>query len=556
MSSFPGEKLTMDEIQALEQLGGDSFGVDDLLYGIQPSTNGHDPLDGQLPTFPVAGPPGFDSHLGVVEIPAGLQQTAPQRKSHDGFQLPIHAYSNAAGLYPFSEDKLTIEQMQKLHQNTANAGAVKVEDPMLGLGPIINTIIASAPCEVSHEIPHSSEILSHVPTGADGCGGSSEEDVKPPSGDTNQRLIPEQSTGVVSDPRKEAQRRYRERSRLKQKALREKLAEDVKKAEQEIEALKLEQQNLYTEHTVLQAMIDYKNSVLASAHNAFGNFKAASSTVYSVFGAVQTAVWNKLVSASDEQVRTISKSLPTMKSLNRVFFNMLSSIILDWGSATPEKRDQIERKLGRILAVRTSATKIGWAHDPLHTARVMHNPPVDEDMLANFTNAKACLREEDLLAAAVLTDDQKVALTSYYNAYLDKYNAARSGLGGTVSKLEKSVTVTETGARSGEPIGNLTLGAQGFMSAALCAAELEQLTNEELLARGEMILGAWSVLRPVQLAIIMFESPSQRTIDVVAIYKNLLKLDEDSTDAVHRQQQQHQQQLQLQSKQAAAQLCQ
>ncbi|KAL4515412.1 hypothetical protein Ndes2437B_g06853 [Nannochloris sp. 'desiccata'] len=112
----------------------------------------------------------------------------------------------------------------------------------------------------------------------------------------------------------------------------------------------------------------------------------------------------------------------------------------------------------------------------------------------------------------------------HWELYLDRHNNLKSAAREGAESLEKSIATTQSGARPGDPVGSLSSGAQGFQKAAESVAALEKLSNTELLAQAQLILGAWSVLRPLQQAILMFDVTPQ--IDIVTIYKKLLSLEQ------------------------------
>ncbi|KAL4514748.1 hypothetical protein Ndes2526B_g03922 [Nannochloris sp. 'desiccata'] len=466
-SSFPHEELTLDEIQALESLGADSLRPEEPLLNCQTSSS----VKSRGPTE-LAALLAMASH-GPMLGSLAEGPSAPQIAKQSSVNPPIKSCSVAAGNSSFAK------------------GAEVKEEPM-------------------------KEEETNTTTSAD------EKTTQPQSSRTQRssNLSAEDKAAA----KREAQRLYRARSREKARNAREQLETALGEAQAEMEALRKEQENLRSEHTVLQAMREYKDSLIASARSALGNFTATSSVIYSFFGELQTVVWKNLITASEDQIDIISRSDSTLRAANRVFLNLLSSTVLEWGSASPEKRHGIERKLGLILSVRHRAVNSTWQKYPLRVARKLQYPPVDEDCLVKFANAKSCIAGQELLAAAALTDDQKLALMKHWELYLDRHNNLKSAAREGAESLEKSIATTQSGARPGDPVGSLSSGAQGFQKAAESVAALEKLSNTELLAQAQLILGAWSVLRPLQQAILMFDVTPQ--IDIVTIYKKLLSLEQ------------------------------
>jgi hypothetical protein len=463
MSSIP-PTLELDQIAALNKLGSGSLGVDGLLDDFFPPEDAASyPSDGSVQQIKADGP--------VVEM-SGVPPPA-QTKNHVGFQLPIQDYSMAADLAASDP---------RLEFHTYDTSSIDGTPPPL----------PSAPTQPKKQRSSKSTVATAA---------------------TNK------------ESKKEAQRRYREKNRQKQQQQKLELETSLAKAHEEMEVLMREQEQLYSEYTVLQGMIDYKNSMLASARNALGNFSAAGSIIYSVACEIQHALWNKLTNASDDQIVAYSKSETALRSLNRVFFNLVTSTLNEWGRATtPASRDHIERKLGCYLAVRHRAVQKTWATDPLRVSRVMHNPPVDDDSLINLATAKSSLPRDALANAIALTEDQKIALSRYWKEYLEKYNTSRSVLPKSVNTLEESVASTQKTTTS-----NLHAAAAGFDSAAEAVAALDGFTKQELISRAELILGAWSVLRPLQHTVILFDITTK--IDIVGIYKKLLRLDSNLIDS-------------------------
>ncbi|KAL4546334.1 hypothetical protein Ndes2526B_g01561 [Nannochloris sp. 'desiccata'] len=531
MSSFPGDKLTLDDIKALEQLeSADSLGLDDLSFGLLPSSDLDNPKVCDPAYNPVAGPVISSK---AVELAGAPVHNAPGNKSHSGAQLPTQVYSAGAELHCLPQETLTPEEISlwDLGQVQKEATLKLEEDPVLKLFSTKDNLGTPITCQISNSNPQTSEFIPCDPISKASLlqgpvlEGVLETAAPQPEVSKRQHSAKKVSTGSGLDPKKEAQRRYRARSRQKAQEARAQLELNFKQAKDEIEALKLEQETLKSRHSVLQGMIDYKDSLIASVRTTLENFTTASSTIYSFAGELQNVIWNRVINASDEQIIAISKCDATIRSINRVFFNMLTKAMIEWGQASsPANRACSERKLGFILGVRLRGTNFMWDKNPLRVSRVMHAPPVDPDCLAKFAQAKAsCLANEDLMAAAALTEEQKVALTRYWNEYLDKYNDSRGVWEKSAEKLDKSIVTTQNGGCNGEVVGNLTQSANGYLSAAEIVAELDGFTSGELLARAGLILGAWNVLRPLQQAILMFDITPK--IDIVAIYKTLLRLD-------------------------------
>jgi hypothetical protein len=535
MSSLQEGGALTGNFDPLEHLGcADSSIVDDLLGDLQPPSGVCQAAACAPVSFPMAG--HLLNHNGVVELSDTPRQEAPPFKFQAEFQLPSQAYPTEAGLHScISEEKLTLEEIQTLAE--FNAPPLKVEDSLLytfvPLGVAPTTAQLS---EVSGDAVITSGSASDPAMGSH-IGDNAKATPSPQCDmiqNSKQQGTSNQSNRDLVDAKREAQRRYRVRSRQKAQDKREQLENSVRQAQAELEALNLEQASLHTQNTVLQSMVEYKESLLASARNAIGKFTAASSTVYSFLGELQTVMWNNLVKASDDQIMAISKSEATILSLNRVFFKLLSISIIEWGSASPAERPQIERNLGFILGVRYRAVSHAWKKNPLPTSRTLHCPPVDPSNLADFARAKSCVKEQELVAAAALTEDQKVALMKYWNDYLDKYNTARKILGKSAVNLEESIALAQTGAVNNEPVGSMSGAANAFVSVAETIAELEYFNSEELIARAHLTMGAWSILRPLQQVVLLFDVTPQ--IDIVKIYKTLLKLDyniEHSKSAKH-----------------------
>jgi hypothetical protein len=521
MSYFPGDKLPLDDIKALEQLeSANSLGLDGILFDDLPSID----LDVCEPAYyPVAGPVISSKAVKLAGAPL---HNGPGIKSHSGSQLLFHDYTRGAGLHSFPQETLTPEEINLLDQvHQCEAALGPEEDPVLKLVPTKHSLGTPVACQASNASPQTFIACDPISSTSLLQGQDVSTTAAPqPQGSKRRRTAGHLSGGRASDRKREAQRRYIARNRQKAKELQAQVERNLKQAKTEMEALKLEQQTLHCQNSVLHSMIDYKDSLIASVRNALQNFTTATSTIYSIVGEFQSVIWNNLVNVSDDEIIAMSKSDDTIRSANRVFFSMLTNTMIEWGNASsPANEARSERKLGFILGVRRRMTNFTWKKDPLRVARVMHAPPVDPDCLAEFARAKASyLANDDLMEAAALTEEQKVALTKYWKIYLNKHNNSRNILKKSANKLDKSIAATNNG--DGDVVGNLTQSANGFLSAAETVADLDGFTSGELIARAELMLGAWDVLRPLQQAILMFDEITPNT-DIVAVYKTLLKLD-------------------------------
>lgn len=122
------------------------------------------------------------------------------------------------------------------------------------------------------------------------------------------QLISETSYRAASDNKRTARRVYRERYRQKAKETKSQIETSLKQAEEELAALKIEQDHLCSQQSVLQAMLEYKNSLVTRAHSALGSFTSMSSTVSSFFEDLQFAGWNTFLQATDDQINAASLS--------------------------------------------------------------------------------------------------------------------------------------------------------------------------------------------------------------------------------------------------------
>jgi len=245
-----------------------------------------------------------------------------------------------------------------------------------------------------------------------------------------------------------------------------------------------------------------------------------------VVGEFHNVVLDNLNNASDDQVVALVKSETGLRTAHRAAFIVVTNSLIECGQASSHAdRARCERKLGFILGLRHRKVRVMWKKDPLRVAKLMHAPPVDQDVLVNLVEAKASyLTNEDLMTAAALTEEQKIALTEHWNEYLNKHEDSRNHLEISAIKLNKSIAAAKN--YGFDMVGNLAQSTHGFLSAAETVAVLERFTNGELIARAKLILGAWDVLRPLQHVVLLFDTLPG--IDIVAIYKSLLRLDTGS----------------------------
>lgn len=345
--------------------------------------------------------------------------------------------------------------------------------------------------------------------------------------------------GPAREKNKETQKRYRER--LKSKSAHVEEATQAMAAE--LAALRLEQETLLTESTVLDYIRQYTESaigLLRTAAGAFSSFTATASRIpaaaqaslMSVYADVMECIWCTLRRPSDDQLRALICSTRDFQAANPTFVTGLANILSPWAKI-PASRVYLERKLALIFETRRRVVTLMKQECPEKLVRMMVAciPPAPAGTPKPLSTAysyshlanKPYLLNPELIQATALSEEQRIALIRHMRMYTLRYNDAREAVLQAPTNLSNSIDIAHQGAAPTEPVGCLLHAAEAHLAARRIIDSFNGYTTEELLARIELLLGVFGVLRPLQRAYVFLSAAPNA--DIVTICESLLQLD-------------------------------
>ncbi|KAG7668017.1 hypothetical protein Ndes2526B_g01560 [Nannochloris sp. 'desiccata'] len=338
----------------------------------------------------------------------------------------------------------------------------------------------------------------------------------------------------------ESRRRYRERVKNKANETKERYA----KVAEEIARLKLEQEHLQCENTVLESLCKYSESAVNLIRNAAESIStlatgsawqlkgAAEAKMMAAYGDLVDTVWSKFLRPTDEQLRAMfADGAVKIKSVDKdSFLDRLCNAIAQWQTSSPAGREVLERKISYAFETRGRIAKILSREQPAMVESIFRysNTQTASTQVKSRGARHKILENEDLIAATVLTEEQRIALLRHWKVYVAHAKNSRGCIEESAATVEESLTAIQTGALSShEPVGSLSQVARSHLSLRKASNSLEELSNGELIARVNLSIGCIAVLRPLQQAYIMISSLPNADIgrDIVSVYRSLLRLE-------------------------------
>jgi len=340
-------------------------------------------------------------------------------------------------------------------------------------------------------------------------------------------------------------KRYRERVKNQANETKERYA----KVAEEIARLKLEQEQLHCERTMLESMCKYSESAVNLVRSAAASIStlatdsawqlkvAAQAKMMAAYGDIIDTLYSKCLRPTDDQLRAMfAHGAVKIKSIHKKsFLDRLCQMITEWQTSSPAGREVLERKLSYAFETRARIAKIVSREQPamIETIFDFSNKLIEATQLepqdvSAILARRTLLDNEELVVATVLTEEQRIALSRHWKVYLAHDEFSRVRIKESSTTVEQSLTANQTGARpSHQPVGSLAQVARSHLSLLKTSASLEELSNEELIARINLAVDSVAVLRPLQLAYVMISTlPHADTIcDVVSMYKSLLRLE-------------------------------
>jgi hypothetical protein len=300
-------------------------------------------------------------------------------------------------------------------------------------------------------------------------------------------------TGKASQRNNDAQRRYRER--IKERAAATETA--VATATAEIAALRAEQVALREQSRSLDLLRHYSESLLTTLRSAAGSIATSfTSSLLSLQSDILDYLWNKALHPSDSQLRFIAHHIDRLpRSLSNVFVGRLLDAMEQWHRSPPAGREAVEKKLSGIFEARARLISIVLTEFPdTKEAHVMRARDGDAAVLHALIDNAASLSASDVLNAVVLTDDQIIALNSYWDTYRVRYYGAK----GLVAAAAAQVHLASERFLSEENSmhGVMRRNADGQRGAEAAAGFLAQ----ERAARADLLAAASRTLNPIQCA--------------------------------------------------------
>jgi hypothetical protein len=337
-------------------------------------------------------------------------------------------------------------------------------------------------------------------------------------------------------------KRYRERVKNRANETKERYA----KVAEEIAHLKLEQEQLRCQRTVLESMCIYSESAVNLIRNAAASIStlaaspwqlqgAAQAKMMAAYGDVVDTVWSKCLRPTDDQLRAmLAHGAVTIKSVRKLsLLDRLCNLITEWQTSSPAGREIIERKISYAFETRARLVKIVSREQPAMIETIFdYSKKVSaarcESGDAAILARRSLLDNEELIAATVLTEEQRIALLRHWKVYVARIQLSKGRINESTTSVEESLTAIQPDALSShEPVGSLSQVARSHLNLHKTSASLEESTNEVLIAKVNLAIGCVAVLRPLQQAYVMISSmPNDDAIcDVVNLYKSLLGLE-------------------------------
>jgi hypothetical protein len=348
----------------------------------------------------------------------------------------------------------------------------------------------------------------------------------------------------------ESRKRYRER--IKKEAM--ETQEKFERVAGEIARLKLEQEQLHCENTVLEIMCRYSESAVNLIRNAAASIStlatdsawhlkgAAHASMMAIYGELTDTVWEKLLRPSDEQLLKLAKQQGVLSTNRETFVDRLWNVIAEWNSASPAAREIIERKIHYAFETRGRVVRLLLREHPnmivsaIRFSRTENeNQPlsigglgsIHSDPRTAVVKRDALFNSEDIIRATLLTEEQRIALLRYWKIYVTHFKKSKGIVEDSTATIDNSMRATKTGALAHEPVGSLYKIATSHIQLQQTSTSLEELSQDEIFARVHLALGCLSVLRPLQLAyFVLMSIPNLDMIcDIVTVYKSLLRME-------------------------------
>ncbi len=338
----------------------------------------------------------------------------------------------------------------------------------------------------------------------------------------------------------ESRKRYRERIKQEGIAAKEKFA----KVREEIARLKHEQLQLQCENTVLESMFRYSESAVGLLKNAAASIStlvsdsahkistAAHSSLMTVYGEIEDAVWCRILRPSDDQLyRLAMEHVKSSFSHRESFIEKLQAVILEWRNANPTGRDLIERKISYAFETRARLAKYVVLENPALMESIFKSGNITTYTTKSarekaIANRNQLLDHEGLVAATILTEEQRIALRRHWKVYVAHFQKSKGLVDASTVAVEKSLKESLEGELA------VKKWATSHLELQTTSASLDELTYQDMVARVKLALGCLQCLRPMQLAYVVIGAlPDYDMIcDIVSVYKSLLKM-EGAADA-------------------------